>query len=548
MGVIKKVKDKKTLGAAVTELHRYHVFPLFDIAPEQDFKDATKVIAYIDQAGLGLPDRDYYLKDDEPTKRLREGYAGYVEKLLVLGGMKAADAKAAVKDILAIETALAKVSKTRVERRDPVGMYNRLDRAGVAKAAPSFPWDDYFKGLGAPDLKDISVTAPAFLEGMNKLIDETKPAAWKSYLTFHVLNAYANQLPKSFVEARFAFISTLTGQKELQPRWRRCVASTDAALGELVGQAFVKSKFGADAKKAAEEMAIGVAGAFGENLETLDWMDAQTKAKAREKLTKMVYQIGYPAKWRSYDFAIDRKSYGANVLASNAAETKRDLAKIGKPVDKEEWQMSPPTVNAYYNPLLNKMVFPAGILQPPFYSTKFATPVNLGAIGMVVGHELTHGFDDEGAQFDADGNLADWWSPETKAKFRAKTKCVVDQYSKYDAIPGVKLNGELTTGENIADIGGVKMAFRAYRQMRRAAKEAFVADGFSEDQQFFLGFAQAWCAKEREEFSRLRVATDPHSPSKWRVNGALADNPEFAEAFGCKTGSAMRPATACVVW
>lgn len=548
MASIKKVKDVKTLAAAVTLLHKHQIWALFDITSLQDSKDATQVIAAIDQNGLGLPDRDYYLNDDPETKKLQDAYKAYVEEILTLGGMKAKDAKAAAADIWALETEIAKVSKTQVERRDPNGTYNRIERDGLKTAAPAFPWDDYFAGLGQPGLTTITVTSVPFFEGVNKLLGSTKPAVWQRYLTFHALSANAGALPKAFQDAGFKFAQKLTGLQEQPPRWKRCVEATDGALGELLGQSFVRDKFAGDSKKAAEEMVKAVSIAFGENLKTLDWMDDATKAKAKEKLDKMAYLIGYPAKWREYDFPIDPKGYTANSLAARAYGLQRDLAKVGKPVDRGEWYMTPPTVNAYYDPQVNQMVFPAGILQPPFYSVNYKIPVNLGAIGVVVGHELTHGFDDQGAQFDANGNLQDWWSPSVKEKFQAKTGCVVKQYAEYEAVPGAKLNGELTQGENIADIGGVKMAFRAYRLLRKDAKQLYVADGFTEDQQFFLGFGQAWCSKSREEFSRLLVNVDPHSPGRWRVNGSVSDTPEFAAAFGCKKGTVMAPQNACVVW
>jgi predicted metalloendopeptidase len=555
LGAINKVKDQKSLVAAVTELHKHQLWVLFDLSSLQDSKDATQVIAGMDQNGLGLPDRDYYFIDEkkspeeqEKAKKLQESYKAYMTKVLTLGGMKQAEAETATADIFALETEIAKISMTRVQRRDPNATYNRIEREGLKKATPSFPWDDYFKNLGSPSLTTITVSSVKYFEGLEALFAATDAKVWREYLTFHLLAQTSGALSKPFVDAGFEFAKSLTGQSELPPRWKRCVESTDGALGELIGQSFVKDKFAGDSKTAAEEMVKTISSAFGENLSTLDWMDETTKIKAREKLTKMAYLIGYPSKWKNYDFKIDAKNYAANVLASQAFELKRNLAKVGKPVDREEWYMTPPTVNAYYDPQVNQMVFPAGILQPPFYSVSYTIPVNLGAIGMVVGHELTHGFDDQGAQFDADGNLKDWWSGPVKEKFQAKTKCVVDQYAQYETVPGVKLNGELTQGENIADIGGLKMAFRAYRMMRQGARKVQEADGFSEDQQFFLSFAQGWCAKSREEFARLTATVDPHSPARWRVNGPISDTPEFARAFSCKAGTPMAPKKSCTVW
>ncbi|HEU4409004.1 MAG TPA: M13 family metallopeptidase [Polyangiaceae bacterium] len=541
-------RDVPSLVAAVAELHRHGIFPLFRLGSEQDSKDATRVIARLDQGGLGLPDRDYYVNDDAKSKDIRAKYAEHVARVFALAGKKPAEAKKAADDVMALETELAKVSKTRVERRDPSGMYNKLDRAGVAKLAPKWGWDAYFKGLGFADLRDINVTAPAFVQGLDRLLAATKPAAWQSYLEWHVLNASAEALPKKFVDEGFALQQVLTGQKQQRERWKRCVEATDQALGEYLGQPFVARRFAGESRDAARQMVLAISQAFGERLGELDWMDEKTKERARFKRQQMAYLIGYPSKWRVYDFALDKKVHAANVLAGQAFEMKRQLAKVGKPVDREDWQMSPPTVNAYYDPQLNHMAFPAGILQPPFYSARSAVAVNLGAIGMVVGHELTHGFDDEGSQYDAKGNLESWWEPETRKRFEGKTQCVVDQYSAYEPLPGVKLNGKLVLGENIADIGGLKLAFRAYRALRKDARERLVADGFDEDQQFFLSFGQSWCSKDREEVARLLAQVDPHSPAKFRVNGTLTNSPEFARAFSCAEGKALSPKRRCDVW
>ncbi|HEU4535364.1 MAG TPA: M13 family metallopeptidase [Polyangiaceae bacterium] len=542
------VRDVPSLVAAVAELHRLDVTPLFDIGSEQDSKDATRVIARLDQGGLGLPDRDYYVNDDPKSKEIRAKYLEHVARMMALAGKKAADAKKAADEVMALETELAKVSKTRVERRDPSGMYHKLDRDGVARLAPSWKWDAYFKGLGFADLRDINVTAPAFFEGLERLLAATKPATWQAYLEWHVVSGMAGALPKRFVDEAFTMQQVLTGQKQQRERWKRCVAATDRALGEYLGQPYVARRFAGESRDAARQMVLAISNAFGERVGELDWMDEKTKERARFKRQQMAYLIGYPAKWRTYDFALDRAAYAKNELGAQAFTVKRQLAKVGKPIDREEWQMSPPTVNAYYDAQLNHMAFPAGILQPPFYSARSGVAVNLGAIGLVVGHELTHGFDDEGSQYDAKGNLESWWEPETKKRFEAKTQCVVDQYSAYEVLPGVKVNGKLTLGENIADIGGLKLAFRAYRSLRQGAPERLVADGYTEDQQFFLAFGQAWCNKDREETARMRAQVDPHSPPKFRVNGPITTSPEFARAFACAEGKALSPKKRCEVW
>ena len=545
---IARVKDVKSLGAVLTELHRHRIWALFDIAADQDFKDATKVIASLDQNGLGLPDRDYYLRTDEKSVALRKTYQAHVATMLALGGAKKAAAEKAALEIVKLETELAKVSKTRVERRDPHGIYNKIDRAGVEKTVPAFPWAAYFDGLGRPELKEINVTSVKFFEGLSALLGRVSFDTWRQYLRWHVLHALASSLPKRFEEEDFKLEQAITGQKEQRKRWKRCVEATDRALGELLAQPYVKARFAGESKRAAEEMVKHVAAAFSEQVARLDWMDATTKARAMQKLKAMAYLIGYPSKWRSYDFEVKPGAFAANRLAARAFELAYDLGKIGKPVDRELWEMTPPTVNAYYHPNKNQMVFPAGILQPPFYSVSAAVAVNLGGMGMVVGHELTHGFDDQGAKFDAAGNLKNWWSSSVEPRFNEKTQCVADQYAGYEALPGLKLNGKLTLGENVADLGGIKLAFRAYRRMRAGAKERVVAEGFSEDQQFFLSVGQTWCAKYREEYARLVAQVDPHSPPKWRVNGPLSNLPEFAQAFKCAAGTTMRPQKTCAVW
>jgi putative endopeptidase len=387
-----------------------------------------------------------------------------------------------------------------------------------------------------------------FFEGMDALLGSIKPAQWRAYLQWHIVHGMADALPARFVDESFQLEKLLSGQPDLRARWKRCVEATDDAMGELLAQPFVKRYFGGNSKTAATQLVLAISKAFAENLDSLAWMDAETRGHARDKLDQMAYLVGYPDAWKPYDFPIDRRGFAANVLAARAFDSKRKLAKIGKPIDRNEWQMSPPTVNAYYSAQQNHMVFPAGILQPPFYDENSAIPVNLGAIGMVVGHELTHGFDDQGSQFDGKGNLDDWWNPATEKKFKAKTSCVVDQATRFEPLPGLHLNGELTLGENIADLGGLKLAFRAYRSLRAQAPETLVADGFTEDQLFFLAHGQIWCAKYRDEALRTLVQTNGHSPPGFRVNGPLSNLPEFAEAFACPVGSAMHPHDACAVW
>jgi putative endopeptidase len=547
LATIAKVKDAKSLSAAVTQLHAAGFGVLFSMGPAQDSIDATKVIIGMDQGGLGLPDRDYYLNEDPQSKGLKAAYEGYVASMLVEAGHKPEAAKTEAAAVVALETELAKVSKDKVARRDPKGMYNRIEKAGVAKAAPSFDWTGYWKTLGlAAD--GVTVGAPDYFAGLEVQIKATKPEVWRNYLTMQLLSKAANILTKKIEDTQFKFYAALTGQAENMTRWKRCANHTEGALGDLLGQVFVRDRFAGQSKTAAEEQVHAIVAAMEANIDALPWMDPTTKTKAKAKLSAMTYQIGYPKKWRTYSFKLDPKSFGANALAARKAETARLNAKIGKPVDKDDWQMTVPQVNAYYDPQLNGMVFPAGILQPPFYSVDASIPVNLGAMGMVVGHELTHGFDDQGAQFDAVGNMTNWWQPETEKQFKARTQCVIDQYNKYEVFGGGHLNGANTVGENIADIGGVKMALRGYRALRAPAPDTVVADGFTEDQQFFLGFGQAWCTKMRPDFEKLLATIDVHSPGKWRVNGSLQATPEFGKAFRCKASAKMTPAKQCVVW
>ncbi|HEY4118122.1 MAG TPA: M13 family metallopeptidase [Byssovorax sp.] len=546
LDLAKAVRDEKSLERAVVELHKRRIFALFSIEDQQDAKDATKVIAQLDQSGLGLPNKEYYTRADD--KALRDKYVAHVERVLALGGYSKAAAKAGAADVMRIETALADASKTPRERRDPKAMYNRVERVGVEKLAPTFGWAAYLAGVGAKDLTTITVTSPRFFEGLEALLKNEKPAALGNYLAWHVLRSTSPLLSKAFVDEDFAMQQAFTGQKELRTRWKRCVSSTDAALGELLAQPFLKDHFSANEKASVESYVAAISTAFRAEVDKLAWMDDATKARSKEKLAAMEYLIGYPAKWRDYDFEVKPGAFAEDALAARAFENRFNLAKIGKPVDRGEWLMTPPTVNAYYLKERNHMVFPAGILQPPFYSPKANVPVNLGAMGMVVGHELTHGFDDKGSQFDGKGNMTDWWSPSVGAQFKGKTQCMQDEYASFEPLPGLHLDGKLTLGENIADNGGLKLAFAAYHAMQKGKTEELVADGFDEDQQFFLGAAQIWCTVQHDDALKLQVKTNTHSPSRYRVNGPAGNLPEFADAFRCKADAPMRRKDACDVW
>jgi putative endopeptidase len=546
------IKDPKSLSAAVGRLHAEGTSVLFGVGSDQDAKDSTQVIGVVAQGGLSLPDRDYYLKTDEKSAAIRKDFVAYVEKQLRAAGEPVARAAADAKAILALETAMAGSHWTRVESRDPKRTYNRLDLAGLKKAAPRFDWARYLGALGAPGVTAFNATTPKALEKLDVLLATTPASTWQAYLRWHLLSeaAAARALPSSISEAAFWFrASHFTGEAAMPERWKHCVALTDGLMGEALGQAFVRRFFGGEAKAKALSLVGGIQQAMGKRIAGLAWMDDATRAKAREKLASVDNKIAYPSAWRSYDgLTVKRGAFLASANAASAFEVRRELAKIGKPLDRTEWGMSTPTVNAYYNPAMNEMVFPAGILQPPFYTQGANDAVNYGAIGLVVGHELTHGFDDEGRQYDASGNLTDWWSKPVSDEFDRRAQCVVNQYSAYPVIDDVKLDGKLTLGENIADLGGLTLAYTAYHASRAGQPEEAPVGGFTADQQFFLAHAQAWCAQIRPENARLRAVTDPHSSARWRVNGPLSNLAQFAAAFQCGAGAPMVRAERCDIW
>jgi endothelin-converting enzyme/putative endopeptidase len=545
---VDNVQAMDQLARVVAQLHLGLGNPMFHFGAQQDFKDANLVIGGADQGGLGLPDRDYYLKDDPKFKELRAKYLKHVETMLGYAGAGPGDAARQAQKILSIETQLAKNSMSRVDRRDPKKIYHRLELVGLEKTAPKFPWKLYLAELGQPTVTQINVAVPSFFSGLNQMLQTVPLADWRTYLRWHLIHAAAPALSKKFVDENFAFYGkTLQGTSKNLPRWKRCVQATDHALGEALARPFVRVTFGPEGKAETQAMVKNVESAMEANLTSLAWMDDATRAKAFEKLHAIINKIGYPDKWRNYDkLQVDRGSFLMSTVRASQFESNRDLDKIGKPVDRQEWEMTPPTVNAYYEPSLNEMVFPAGILQMPFFTKNAAAAVNYGAIGMVMGHELTHGFDDEGRQFDAKGNLSEWWTPKVNDEFEKRAQCVVDQYNHYP-VYDLTVNGKLTLGENIADLGGMKLAHAAY-VAQRGGKTPPKVGRFSDEQLFFLGAAQAWCGKRREAFARLRVTTDPHSPPEYRVNGPMSNLPEFAKAWQCKPGDKMVRQTQCVVW
>jgi putative endopeptidase len=547
-----KVKDAAGLMTTVGKMHAASIPGLFGLGVEGDFKDPNTNIGQMFQGGLNLPDRDYYLSEDQAKKDIRDKYVAFVAKMFEMYGDKPDAAKAKAGRVLAFETELAKNSRPRAELRDPDKTYNKLDREGLQKLTPKLDWDGYFKAMGHPEVTQLNVAVPEFFQGLEKLAYATEPATLQAYLQWDVLRDAAPALPKNFDDENFNFYGkTLQGQKEQQARWKRCVAQTDGALGEILGQEFIKQSFPGDSKKIARDLVETIQTAFSNNLPSLEWMDDTTRQRALGKKAAIANKIGYPDKWRDYSkLKIKKGDYFANLLAAGRFEFEREAAKIGKPVDKTEWGMTPPTVNAYYNPLNNEMVFPAGILQPPFFSKEFPAAMNYGGIGMVMGHELTHGFDDQGRKFDASGKLTEWWEPSVSTKFDERAACIEKQYGSYEVQPELKLNGKLTLGENIADNGGIKEAFNAYKayEAKHPGMEKPAVPGMTNDQLLFVAFAQTWCSLATPEIERVLVTVDPHSPPKFRVNGPLSNYDQFSQTFQCAEGTPMRPKDACEVW
>jgi endothelin-converting enzyme/putative endopeptidase len=550
-------KNPKELAQSIAALHVAGFNPLFNVGSTQDLKNSTEVIASLEQGGLGLPDRDYYLDEDAKKKAVRDAYAAYVENELTLSGEKPAAAKKLAGQVMELETRLAKASQTRTERRDPLSQYNRIERAGLKEKAGAFPWDVYFDAAGLKDVQAVNVNSIPYFVEVAAAAKEVKPEVWKAYLSWVVLRTSLPSMPKKLQDEAFAYVSkNLSGAKADRPRWKKCVGYTMGNLGQAIGQQFVRVTFGEDGKKRTTAMIEALQGSIKHNLETISWMDAETKPTAFTKLERMVKnnKIGYPDVWRDYSSVkATRDSFFNFSIELNRFEVKRQLAKIGKPVDRTDWLMPPALVNAYNEPQKNEIVFPAGILQPPFFNREATDAVNFGSMGMVVGHEITHGFDDQGRKFDADGNLKDWWSEGSAKAFEGRAACVKKQYDTYTAIEDVKVKGDLTLGENTADLGGLKLAHAAmltWYGAKRGPADDDQKYRFDDGQQFFLGFAQSWCTKVRPENARLRAATDPHAPPYWRVMGPLSNLDAFQKAFACKQGSPMVRAGAdrCEIW
>jgi len=538
------------LAPLVAELHTIGVNVFFQFGSQADFKDASVEMALADQGGLGLPDRDYYVKDDAKSVELRAQYVDHIAKLAALLGASGDQAKASAQQAMAIETALATSALDAVSRRDPNKVYHKMSNAELQALTPQFMWNRYFSGIGSPPIYALNVAEPEFFKAFGRIVATTPLDQIKTYLRWQLVHASAAVLARPFVDENFRFFGTaLTGAKELRPRWKRCVQYTDNDLGESLGQAFVKVAFGPQAKADTLKMVHELESALQTDIQGLDWMTPTTKKEALVKLRAIADKIGYPDHWRDYSaLTIVRGDALGNSQRSNAFEFHRQMAKIGKPVDKSLWQMTPPTVNAYYDPLENNINFPAGILQPPFYSAKADAAVNFGGAGAVIGHELTHGFDDQGRQFDARGNLKDWWTPADAKSFEDRAQCFVDEYAGFTAVDEVKLNGKLTLGENTADNGGLRIALMAYLARNSSSAPAPALDGFTPEQRVFLGWGQVWCENVRPERARMLAQINPHSPGHDRVNGVVSNMPEFQKAFACKADAPMVRKNQCRVW
>ncbi len=546
---INGLRDKAGLAEEVARLQRLGVNALFHTESAQDLRNASEVIAEVDQGGLGLPERDYYLKTDSKSLETRKAYVAHLQRMFELLGDSAAVAAKKSVTVMSIETALAKGSMDIVTRRDPEKLYQRMSTQDLSALAPSFGFAKFLVEAGLPPVKTLNVTVPEFFKTMEAQIKAVSLEDWKTYLTWHYVHASTAFLPEAFVNENFAFYGKhLTGAKELRARWKRCVAATDGDLGEALGQKYVDLTFGKEGKDRTLKMVHAIEKAMQKDITEIPWMAPATKKKAFEKLHAVANKIGYPDQWRDYSKLTIRAGDAlGNSARANEFEFERQLAKIGKPVDKKEWHMTPPTVNAYYDPQMNNINFPAGILQPPFYDNKLDDAVNYGGIGAVIGHELTHGFDDQGRQFDGKGDLVDWWTKADGKEFEKRAGCIEKQYGDYVVSGDLKQNGKLTEGENVADNGGLRLAHMALMDVLGGKKPASI-EGLTSEQRFFLGFAQVWCTNMRDEAMRLRAQTDPHSLPQYRVNGTVSNMPEFQSAFSCKIGQPMVRENACRVW
>ena len=556
---IAALEDAKQLPALLSKLESEgSPDGFFEFGVSQDDKDSSRQIAQIFQGGLSLPDRDYYLVDSKRFTTIRAQYVEHLKKMFTLAGDTPEQATKEADAVMKIETALAKASTSRTDLREPANRYHIFTVADFQKSAPAFDWTTYFHSIGIGQFDTLNVATPEFFKALSALIQSEPVPAWKSYLRWHVLHGQATHLPKAFFDENFDFYGkTLAGQKEPTPRWKQCSSATDRALGEAVGQDWVKQNFPPQAKISMDKLVASLEKSLGDDIKTLPWMSDATKKAAEEKLALIRNKIGYPEKWRDYSsIKVDRGDLIGNLHRSTVYERNYNFAKLGKPVDEKEWGMTPPTVNAYYDPSFNDINFPAGILQPPFFDFTIDPAVNFGGIGVVIGHEMTHGFDDQGSKYDGKGNLREWQTAEDRKAFNERTDCEVAEYGGFDAAPAhgdtpaQKLNGKLTLGENTADNGGLRIAWMALLDTLAEEHKSIdeKIDGYTEAQRYFLGFAQVWCQNQTEKSARQLALTDSHSPGRWRTNGAVQNFDEFGKAFGCTKGQPMYPVNSCRVW
>lgn len=533
-------------------MHKLQVQVFFNFGPSPDPNDAKTNIPNLDQGGLGLPEKDFYFRTDAHSEEIRQKYVAHIGKMLTLSGIDSGQAGKQATEIMRIETALAKGSLDVTARRDPKLLVHHTTLAELAAESPAFSFGDYFQAIHAPQFNTLNVAVPAFQRALNDLLTNEPLPNLKQYIIWHYVSSSGRLLSHPFVDENFEFYSrTLTGASELRPRWKRCVAATDDELGEALGRLFVERTHAEEGKARTLAMVLEIEEQMMRDINAITWMGPETKQKALQKLAAVTRKIGYPDRWRDYSSVrIDRGDYFGNWYRANEFESKREIAKIGKPVDRGEWEMTPPTVNAYYEPTENNINFPAGILQPPFYSNDARDSVNYGAVGAVIGHELTHGFDDEGRQYDGDGNLKEWWTKNDRDRFTKLADCFVNEYGGFSPGAGVEVNGRLTLGENTADNGGIRLAYLALLDdlTKKAVPVMQTQDGYTQTQQFFLGFAQVWCENQRPEAARLQVQTDPHAPAAFRVDGTVSNMPEFVKAFSCKPADKMMARKACRVW
>ncbi|MCW8471088.1 M13 family metallopeptidase [Fluoribacter gormanii] len=545
---IDHLKNLTDLQNEIAHLHQIGVDAFFNFGSMQDFKNSEEMIAAAMQGGLGLPDRDYYLKDDAKFKQIRTAYINHIAKMFELLGDSPDKAAAEASTVMKLETQMAKASMSQIEQRDPHAIYHIMDRSQLAQVTPDFSWPAYFSAMGQAQIKSINLAMPEYFKDMNKQLRTVSLDDWKTYLRWHLIDAFASYLSKPFVDQNFKMVSVLTGAEKILPRWKRVVATENGALGFAIGKMYVERYFSPEDKKQALDILKNIRAVLQEDISTLPWMTPATREAALKKLSMMEERVGYPSKWRDYSkLLINRGPYVLNVIRANEFLTNRDLNKIGKPIDRTEWVMTPQTINAYYDPSMNNLNIPAGILQSPFFDPNAPAALNYGAIGFVMGHEMTHGFDDQGAQFDGHGNLKNWWTPSDLEKFKTATQCIVNQFSQYVVDENLHVQGKLVVGEAAADLGGITLAYRAFKHSD-AYKNAPTIGGLTPDQQFFIATAHVWAMNIRPQQLRNQVTTDPHPPAQYRVNGSLANIPQFQEAFHIPNDSPMVNKNRCVIW